>query len=131
MAEGNTLVFDSKGARVTLRINTEQLRDRMRTATRRGIDETHAACVRMAKSLVRVDTATLQGSIQFKPAREKGGQITAGEFGSYGVDYAIYQEIGPVSGTRVWAYTPYLRPARDAEYPRLAERVAHHFKAAA
>lgn len=126
----NTLTFDSKGASVKLRIDTESFKQKARTAARRGIDETHAACVQKAKALVRVDTATLQGSIAFKPARESGGAVTAGEFGSYGVAYAVYQELGPSGGTRTWAYTPYLRPARDAEYPRLGDRVAQNFKAA-
>lgn len=87
-----------------------------------AVDETMAHCVTMAKSLVRVDTATLQGSIRFKPATVQGNRVK-GEWGSYGVNYALFQEIGPVSGVRTWAYTPYLRPSRDAEYPKLVKRI--------
>jgi hypothetical protein len=95
----------------------------VKSATQDGMDETMALCVQRAKGTVRVDTAALQGSIMFKPAHYEGNTLVA-EWGSYGIEYAIYQEIGPVSGSRSWAFTPYLRPARDAEYPSIVQRIA-------
>lgn len=92
-----------------------------------AMDETMAACVNKAKSRVRVDTGALQGSIMFQPAEASGGRIH-GEWGSYGIEYAIFQEIGPVSGARNWSFTPYLRPSADEEYPRLIDRIEARLK---
>lgn len=119
--------YKGKNGSVRMTLNFDVLDETAHRAIRNGMDETMAACVTMAKRLVRVDTANLQGSIQMRPAQTNGSK-TRGEWGSYNVDYAIYQEIGPVTGVRNWSYTPYLRPSRDAEYPRLVERIRKHYK---
>lgn len=87
---------------------------RAESAIDRGLEETAARCVVFAKGQVRVRTATLQGSIRYEPPR--GNSVL---WGSFDVNYAIYQEMG----TYKMAAKPYLRPAADAEYPQLASRI--------
>lgn len=87
-------------------------------ASVRAIDQTLAKCVIIAKGKVRVKTATLQGSIRFEPA-VSFGQGARGSWGSFDVNYALWQEIG----TSVMSAQPYLRPAADAEYPQLKHRI--------
>ncbi len=87
-------------------------------ATKAAVDETMAECVRAAKRLVPVDTSTLQGSIQMRPAKVVTDGI-AGLWGSFTVNYAIYVE----TGTGKMAAQPYLRPAADQQYPLLAGRI--------
>lgn len=91
------------------------VRDRVHDAARQGIDETTAAAVIHAKSNHpwSNQTGTLEGSLQMRPA-EVQGDIVRGQWGSFTVLYAIYLELGG------WAY---LRPAADAEYPKLAGRI--------
>jgi hypothetical protein len=96
---------------------------RMQEATRRGIDATCAAAVTPAKQRVRRRTGLLQGSIQFRPAKRVGGR-TVGSFGSYDVSYALWQEIG----TGRMSAQPYLRPAADAEFPKLHSRIGGFFR---
>lgn len=91
-----------------------------------AIDTVMAHCVTTAKTLVRRKTTLLQGSIRFEPAVSTGN-ATRGIWGSFDVDYAIYQEIGPITGKRQWAFTPYLRPARDQHYPELVEQLRKRF----
>jgi hypothetical protein len=122
-----TRMYREKGGTLTLTTKFEEVADAGKKAALEAMDETMAACVQLAKATVRVDTSTLQGSIRFEPAHYEGDTLVA-KWGSFGVDYAIYQEIGPVSGNRNWAFTPYLRPARDAEYPNIAARIAKRMK---
>lgn len=89
-----------------------------KAATIIAVNLTMARCVVMAKGLVRVQTATLQGSIRFTPARAGGGGVV-GEWGSFDVGYAIYQELG----TYKMSAKPYLRPAADFEYGLLGSRI--------
>ena len=83
-----------------------------------GIDQTMAACVTMAKELVRFRTGALQGSLRMEPAKRSGGGIK-GTWGSFDINYAIWQEIG----TSVMTAKPYLRPSADFEYGRLESRI--------
>lgn len=92
-------------------------------ACRLGIDETTAAAVTPAKERVRVRTRLLQGSIQSRPAKRDGNRIV-GSFGSYDVNYALWQEIG----TSKMSGQPYLRPAADQEFPKLSERIKRHYE---
>ena len=107
---------------MTLDWRGDQVRNKVREAERFGINETLSACVINAKGLVRVKSATLQGSIRAEMAADDGGGMR-GEWGSYGVDYALPQETGPVNVSYTWGYTPFLRPTADQEYPRLRERI--------
>lgn len=95
---------------------------KVRAAEMVGIDVTMARCVEMAKTLVRVKTATLQGSIRFEPARPTGAGVV-GLWGSFDVNYALWQEIG----TSKMSAKPYLRPAGDFEYGLLAARIRRAF----
>lgn len=103
-----------------------EIKNKMRSATRQGIDVTLASCVNTGKTFVLVETAVLQGSLMFKPAQDEGNEIV-GHWGSFDVDYAIYQEIGPVSGVKIWNYKPYLRPSADQHYPELAGNIKSRY----
>lgn len=96
----------------------DQVRSHVERAVLAGMDETMAACVLQAKGLVRVKTAVLQGSIQMRPAEFRGA-VAIGLWGSFDVNYAIWQEIG----TSRMTGKPYLRPSADAQYPRLGARI--------
>lgn len=91
-------------------------------AAKIGIDQTMAACVTSAKGKVRVKTATLQGSIRFEPAIAFANGAR-GVWGSFDVDYALWQEIG----TSKMSAQPYLRPSADAQYPQLETRIQAAF----
>lgn len=112
----------SKGGRVEWR--GEQVKRAVEKAARLAIDETTASCVEPAKDRVRVKTRILQGSIQFRPAKKEGDRIV-GYWGSFDVNYALWQEIITF---RYAGHQPYLRPAAEIEYPKLAARVRAHYK---
>ncbi len=102
--------------------NGEALKKRLAEAARLAIDETTASCVAPAMGRVHVKTHILQGSIKFRPAAMEGDTIV-GRWGSFDVNYALWQEILPEPRGRA-----YLRPAADAEYPRLAARIRARLK---
>jgi len=101
----------------------EAIRERLRQAAQLGIDATTAACVIPAKQAVRVKTRILQGSIQARPAEDEGGRLV-GYWGSFDVNYALWQEIITFSHA---GQQPYLRPAASEEYPKLAGRIRKFF----
>lgn len=91
---------------------------RVRHAQIAGIDKTMGECIVEAKSLVHVDTATLQGSIRLEGARASGGGAR-GQWGSFDVNYALWQEVlPPHRGGKA-----YLRPSADHNYPHLAGHI--------
>lgn len=95
-----------------------QVAARVRRAQIVGINKTLAECVVESKSLVHVDTATLQGSIRLEGARAEGNGAR-GQFGSWDTNYALWQEIlSPGRGGKA-----YLRPSADANYPHLAGHI--------
>lgn len=98
---------------------------KVEAATKLAIDQTTAAAVNRAKSEHpwKNRTGTLEGSLQMRSARAEGLQIR-GEWGSFDVNYAIFLELGTANMPAM----PYLRPAADAEYPRLAERITGAMK---
>lgn len=102
--------------------NGDAVARRVEAAALKGVDETMAACVRHAKSNHpwRNRTGTLEGSLQMRPAESIAGRIV-GLWGSFDVAYAIYLEM--------MGYA-YLRPAAQAEYPKLSERITSHYDAA-
>lgn len=112
----------SKKSRVKLDWNADDIGAQVIKACQAGVDTVMANCVISAKQLVRVDTTLLQGSIRFEPSKVSGAKVH-GTWGSYAVDYAIYQEFGPAGGGRTWAYRPYLRPSKDKFYPTLAQEI--------
>ena len=114
----------------------------MQSACIEGINHTMTDCVSQAKTLVRVSgqgvglsglptkpgpaPGTLRNSITLQPAKMEFGTIK-GEWGSFTCNYAIYQEIGPVTMSRLWAFTPYLRPSSQTHYPQLAGNIREAF----
>lgn len=90
-------------------------------AARTGIDQTTAAAVVHAKAIHpwRNVTGTAEGSIQMRPARVVRNMIVTGQFGSYGVIYFFWLELGTIKMIAM----PCLRPALDVEGPKLTERI--------
>ena len=101
----------------------DQIKDRLLNAARQGIDETMAAGVVEAKNNTPVVTGTLQGSIQFRPARIEGDRVV-GRWGSFDVNYAIYVE----TGTRGRPGVNMLRRAADQEEPKLLDRIRERYR---
>ena len=93
-----------------------------RNASRLGIDDTMAACVPIAKRETPVVTATAQGSIGFEPAQVLGQRVV-GRWGSRGVNYFIFIEVGARGLPGKFP----LRRAADQEYPKLPERIKARF----
>lgn len=94
-------------------------------ASRRAIDQTMADAVTHAKTNHpwKNRTATLEGSLQMRPAAVMGRSVV-GQWGSFTVNYALWLEIGTAD---MPAY-PYLRPAADATYHLLAGRIRANLK---
>lgn len=103
--------------------NGDAVKRRMLEATRRGADVTTSACVRYAKPLTPVITATLQGSIKIEPATLQSDKVVA-RWGSFDVNYALYVEVG----ARGRSGTYMLRRAADAEYPRFAQNIRAQYR---
>lgn len=95
-----------------------QVAARVRAAQITGVNKTMGECIIQAKATVHVDTATLQGSIRLEPARPEGNGVV-GQWGSFDVRYALWQEVLPPSrGGKA-----YLRPSADANYPHLRAHI--------
>lgn len=69
-------------------------------------------------------SSILQGSIREETHPRKVGGEFIGVWGSVDNDYALVLELG---GVNMPAF-PYLRPAADAEYPKLKDRIRRCFK---
>lgn len=83
-----------------------------------AMDQTMAEAVTIAKTLAPVRTGILQGSIRYVPARVVG-ETVHGQWGSFSVNYAIFQELG----TSRMRARPYLRPAAERAYQGLPARL--------
>ena len=105
--------------------NGGEIKERYSEACRLAIDETTASCVKPAKDRVHVKTRILQGSIQFRPATYVEGRGWVGRWGSFNVNYAWWQEVLPEPRGRM-----YLRPAAQAEYPKLRARIKARYAGA-
>lgn len=88
-------------------------------AAREGIDETTASAVLMAQDIAPHDTGFMASTIEAEPAIEEGGKLV-GRWGNWTALYTLWQEIG--SQGRAGRY--FLRRSADAEYPKLASRIA-------
>lgn len=98
-----------------LRWNGDKVLKEMLKATRFGIDDTTAECVRTAKPKTPVVTGTLQGSERATPAVEQGNRVV-GQWGSFDVNYALVVE------QRV----NMLRSSADEVYPKLRQNIKKH-----
>lgn len=130
----------------------KQVSEKMRKAQILGVNATMAACVTGAKRNHTWNnrTGVLEGSIDIaEPAAAQGGQGgVRGVWGSKDVRYALIHELGGVirpvraralmfradDGSFVVTKQvkiparPYLRPAADREYPKLAKRIRRAFE---
>lgn len=97
-----------------LKWNGRVIAAKMMVAAAVAVNRVMVECVVTAQGLVRIKTGTLRGSIRFEPASP--GLIVRGLWGSFDVNYAIYQEMG----TYKMSAQPYLRPAAEMHYPKLA-----------
>lgn len=115
-----------------VRWRRKEVNEKLKWATREAMKELLEDCVELAKMTVRVRTGLLQSSIRVAigSPRWRGDHLHAA-WGSFGVWYAIRQELGPapVFGSRTWAYTPYLRPTADKLYPTLLGRIRSKYRA--
>lgn len=96
----------------------EELETKYEERVKKAMDSVMVDCVRNGKRLVHVKTATLQGSIEMRDTKKFGNELI-GYWGSFDVNYAIYQELPIFKGSK-----PYLRPSMDKYYPELAGRIA-------
>lgn len=135
---------------MALRWRGDEVRDRVRAAQVQGVNQTMAASVLHARRNHpwQNRTGTLEGSIDIA---DYAAEITGGVRGLWGsrdVRYALIHELGgTIRPTRAKALAipqpdgsvrlvrsvtlparPYLRPAADAEYPRLAERIRRAYE---
>lgn len=116
----------------------DELKRRAEKASMLGIDATMSAAIIHAKSnhgagahagrRFVTDSSELERSIRIsKPARRKGSSVV-GTWGSIGIVYARRIELGfqgkDARGAIINAPAfPFLRPAAEAEYPKLGERI--------
>ena len=91
-------------------------------SARAAIDRTMIECVNHSKRNHpnwQNRTGTAEGSVRILfRARRIGRGLVGGEWGSAGTDYAIFLEL---------KHGPWLRGARDAEYPNLNKRFREEF----
>jgi hypothetical protein len=103
----------------------DDLVDAVEQAAIIGVDRTLEAAVAHAKANHewKNRTGRAEASIQNVPARRVGDEIV-GQFGSYGVDYFRYLELG----TSKMEAMPCLRPAEDATFHLLDDFIDDAFK---
>ncbi|MFN3990052.1 MAG: hypothetical protein ACK4IS_07320 [Erythrobacter sp.] len=123
--------------------------EKMRAAAKLGINATMAACVSQAKSnhSWQNQTGILEGSIKITAFARAAGNSVIGQWGSADVKYALIHELGGVirpvrakalafrlaDGSFRMAQQvtiparPFLRPAADALYPLLADKIRKAF----
>jgi HK97 gp10 family phage protein len=95
----------------------EAVRALVRGAVSAGLEEVASLAVIDAKSNAPFEFGTLQGSIRHDGV--KGAPRAEITWGSFDVNYALYQELG----TQRMAARPYLRPAADRNYPKLGPSI--------
>jgi hypothetical protein len=129
---------------MTVEWRGKQVTAKLRRAEREAIDATMAACIRHAKAdhgegvrkaLKRFESISgeLERSIRIIRPAKRRGRATVGSWGSQGLVYARRIELGfqgkDARGAVVDAPDyPFLRPAAEVEYPKLAPRIRRAFK---
>lgn len=103
--------------RAGLHWNGPEVKDRVTRAAVIGVNLTLAACLAKGRVRAPIRTGNLRGSGFIRPAVP----TALGVSGSWGFSagYAAYVELG----TRYMDARPYMRPAADEEYPKLAGRI--------
>jgi hypothetical protein len=103
----------------------ERVKERMREAARKGIDEIMASCVIYAKQNHpgwKNVTSTAEGSVRIVSFAQPRGEGFSGMWGSADVDYVIWLELNHGS---------FLRNAGDVFYRQLPGAIREHFEASA
>ena len=98
--------------------NGDKIKKKVGRAAEFGVNATMAACVLRAKFNHpgwKNITGTAEGSIRIAEFAKRVGKAVVGKWGSVAVNYMIWLEINHGSA---------LRNASDAEYPKLAARIA-------
>lgn len=99
--------------------NGHSVAAQLQAAIEAGMEDTAQAAVSVARDHARVKTGAMRDSIEGDVAAVPNGyQLTL----AIGVPYGIYHEVG---SSRITAQ-PMIRPAIDAEGPKLAARVRAH-----
>lgn len=116
----------------------EKVKKKMIDSIKRGIDATMSAAAIYSKQkrfrrgagklspiagILTNRTGTLEGSIRPVKKAEVVRDEIVGLWGSVDVLYAIIHELGLGNVSA----RPFLRPAADAEYPKLSNRIARAF----
>ena len=126
---------------IDVKINIDKLFDDLEENLDATLESVGAYILAGAVQKAPTDTGLLKNSLTYAIAGEppkkrdyradepdKTGKVNSGHYegsttkspGEHAVligsnvPYAIYQEIGPMSGKRTWRYTPYLRPTVEA-----------------
>ena len=111
------------GQAVKLTWNGDQVQKQTLEAARKGLNATLADCVLQAQQsgyvpVAKVAGGTLRSSLRFEAAKSSGNTLM-GSFGSYTINYALWQEIG----TRFFAGKFYLRRSADIHFKQIPERI--------
>jgi phage gpG-like protein len=134
----------------SLRWEGDALTARMRVAQKLGVNAVMSAAVQQAKNnhAWQNQTGVLEGSIKIAEFAREDGLGVVGTWGSTDVRYALIHELGGVivpvrakalaipqrDGSVRFAKSvriparPYLRPAADATYPKLAAAIRQAFE---
>ena len=111
------------GQGVKLTWNGPALQKQVLEAARKGLNATLSDCVLQAQQpgyvpVAKVAGGTLRSSLRFEAAKVNGTKIE-GSFGSYTINYALWQEIG----TRFFVGKFYLRRSADLHAKTLPDRI--------
>lgn len=119
---------------MALELRYDDLIAKVERAAADAIDETTGAAAEMATRIHPwvSRTGNLERQTIHEPARREGSRITGrfgfayagGEPGKRDAFYGLFQEVG----TSRQAARPALRPAADAEFPHLADRIRRRLK---
>jgi hypothetical protein len=99
----------------------KETHDRVVRAVQQAVDDTTADAVARSRGIAPVKTGALRSSLRAAPARIDRNYVI-GTWGSFSIHYAIYVELGRYA-------RPYLRPAADATYSRLKDRIRERMNA--
>ena len=108
---------------MTLQWHGPDIVDRVKKASRQGIDDTLNDAVPEAKERTPVVTGLLQGSIQARPATIRGDNIS-GLWGSFDVEYARVVE----EGAQNRPARRMLQQAADENYPNLRDNILRRYR---